>query len=147
MDGGDSAGGSTELARLIDRYGEILVADLLHYYGVDLRDVFVPGSGLSARRAMTLIKYLPMESAFVAERRGGQHFRGWDEGRYINVAAVNALRGLQHTYVSAHAKNKPKAPEPFPVPDKRQQNRSKPGSFANLAQARIAAAKRKKEGG
>lgn len=87
-----------------------------------------------------------MESAFVAERRGGQHFRGWGEGRYAIVAAVNGIRALQHTYVSAHAKSKPKAPDPYPIPDKRQQGRNKPGSFAAIAQAKIDAAARKKGG-
>lgn len=147
MDGGDPAGGSRALAELIDRYGEYLVPDLLNYYGVDLRQLFLPESRLSPRFVISLIKGLPIESAFVAERRGGQQFRGWDESRYALVATVNAIRALQYTYVAAHSKTKPKTPDPFPIPERKTTQAEKPGSFAFIAAAKLAAAKKRKVGG
>ena len=118
MDGRDSGGGSRGLAELIDEYGEHLAADLMEYYGVDLRDVLRPESRLTPLYLLTLIRGLPDDSRFNAERRGGPEFRGWDADRYIAVANVNAVRALQYTYIAAHSKNKPKPPEPFPTPDK-----------------------------
>lgn len=152
MDGGDPAGGSSALAGLIDKYGEVLVPDLLHYYGVDLRDIFDEDHPLSARYILALVKYLPLESAFVAERRGGQQFRGWGPLMYAVVAAVNALRAIQHMYLLAHlAKNspKPKAPEPYPIPDtyKQRKSRNKPGTFAHIAATKLAALRRRKAQG
>lgn len=148
MDGGYLAGGSAALAGLIDQYGEVLIASLKHEYQVDLGDIFVPGSGLTPKLALTYIKYLPLGSAFMAERRGGQEFRGWDESRYVNVAMVNGLRTLQHIYVSAHTKGKTAAPEPYPIPDRRKKKdqAKTPGSFANLAMKHIEAKKRRKAG-
>ena len=147
MDGGDPAGGSAYLGELIDQYGDVLIPDLRHEYGLDLRDLFNPEAKLSPRYVLAHIKHLPMDSAFVAERRGGQQFRGWDESRYIAVANVNAIRTLQHLYVLAHSKKnaKPKPPEPYPIPDSKTK-KDKPGSFAAIARRHLAAARRRKEG-
>lgn len=147
MDEGDSAGGSRVLADLIDRYGEVLVPDLKHYYGVDLREIFDPESDLTPRYVYSLIKGLPLGSAFVAERRGGQQFRGWDESRYTLVAIVNAIRSLHHTYVSAHSKSSRKPPEPFPIPERtKRSSADKPGSFAFIAKKKFEAMRKMKEG-
>lgn len=150
MDGRDSAGGSRVLAGLIDEYGEVLLPDLKHYFGIDLRDLFSEENPLSPRYVLVHIKWLGMDSAYIAERRGGQRFRGWDEGRYTSVAIVNALRAFMHMYLLSHIdpkKSKPKAPEPFPIPDRKSPQAHKPGSFANLALAKLTAAKRRKNGG
>jgi hypothetical protein len=113
---------------------------------VDLRDLFRDDGRLTPLYLLSLIRGLPMESRFNAERRGGQQFRGWDAGRYIDVATVNAIRALQWTYVAAHSKNKPKPPEPFPIPDKSVRRKNKgPGSFAFIAAQKIAAARRRAE--
>ena len=117
MDGFHPGGGSRGVAQLIDEYGEHLAADLLEYYQVDLRDVFHPERPLTPLYLLVLIKGLPMECRFNAERRGGQEFRGWDMSRYAAVATVNAVKALQYTYIAAHSKNRPKPPEPFPMPD------------------------------
>ncbi len=147
MDGVDPAGKLRGLTELVDEYGEFLAGDLREYYGVDLRDLFRDNNRLTPLYLLSLIRGLPMESRFNAERRGGQQFRGWDAGRYIDVATVNAVRALQWTYVAAHSKNKPKAPEPFPIPDKTVRRRDKgPGSFAFIAAQKIAAARRKADG-
>ena len=112
---------------------------------MDLRDILVPGARLTPLYLLVLIRGLPEDCRFNAERRGGQQFRGWDGGRYAAVATVNAVRALQYTYVAAHSKNKPKPPDPFPIPDKPVRRRNTgPGSFAFIAAQQIAAARRKK---
>jgi hypothetical protein len=116
----------------------------LEFYDVDLRNILVPGSGLTPLYLLTLIRGLPEGSRFNAERRGGPQFRGWDSGLYATVAIVNALRGLQYTYVAAHSKSRPKPPEPFPIPDNTvRRKKHGPGSFAFIAAQKLGAAKRK----
>lgn len=132
MDGVHPAGGSAELAGLIDRYGEELLADFQHHYHLDLAAVLRPGSGLTPRRALVLIAHLPHDAAFVAAWRGGPHYRGWDEDRYLAVAQVNAIRELSYLYLSAHAKRRPAPPEPIPTPDSETRRHSKPNEFAEL---------------
>lgn len=145
MDGSYPIGGSRGLAELIDEYGEQLAGDLLEFYDVDLRDIFVPEARLTPLYVLTLIRGLPEDCRFNAERRGGPQFRGWDTSRYAAVATVNAVRALQYTYVAAHSKNKPKPPDPFPIPDSPVRRKNKgPGSFAFIAAHKLAAAKRKK---
>ncbi len=147
MDGENPIGGSRGLAELVDEYGEYLAADLQEYYGVDLRDIFVPEARLTPLYLLVLIRGLPEDCRFNAERRGGQEFRGWDTDRYASAAIVNAVRGLQYTYIAAHSKSKPKPPDPFPIPDKQTRRKAKgPGSFAFIAAQQIAAAKRKRGG-
>ena len=147
MDGYNPGGGSRGLGQLVDEYGEHLTADLLEYYDVDLRDMFVPEARLTPLYLLVLIRGLPEGSRFVAERRGGPEFRGWDTGRYIDVATVNAVRALQYTYVAANSKSKPKPPEPFPIPDKGVRQQAKgPNSFAFIAAAKIKQARRKASG-
>lgn len=145
MDRGDPGGGTRGLAELIDEYGEQLAADLLEFYDVDLRDVVRPEARLTPLYLLVLIRGLPDDSRFNAERRGGRQFRGWDESRYATVAIVNALRALQWTYVAAHVKNKPPPPEPFPIPDQQvRRKKNGPGSFAFIAQAQLAAVRKAK---
>jgi len=153
VDGGDSAGGSGELARVIDDYGEILVPELRHYFGLDLRELFLEIPPWSPRYVLAHIKWLPMGSAFVAANRGGQEFRGWDEGRYMTAATLDAIRLLIHTFVMAHRdpkKRAPSAPDPYRTPDDRvggsykSKQPPKPGSFAFIAGAKLAAAKKRK---
>ena len=145
MDGRNASGGSRGLAQLVDDHGEQLAADLLEFYDVDLRDVLRPEARLTPLYLLVLIRGLPDDSRFNAERRGGRQFRGWDESRYATVAIVNAVRALQWTYVASHSKNRPPAPEPFPIPDQSIRRKSNgPGSFAFIAQAKLAAARKAK---
>ena len=152
MDGIEPAGGSAALASFIDQHGEVLLADLLFYYGVDLRDLFRAERPLSPRFVLALIMYLPLGSAFVAERRGGQEFRGWDHSRYAMVDAANSLRSIQHLYLAAHIDRRkarvPKPPEPFPTPEETRSKKAvaKPGSFAHMVAVTKAAAERRQKG-
>lgn len=150
MDRWGAVGGSTELARLIDGYGETLLPDLKHYYGIDLRDLFRDVDPLSPRFVLAHIKYLPIESAFVAERRGGQHFRGWSEDRYMQAAQINAQKAANWLFILANTdpkKRKPNMPEPWPLPDGKFKKPDQPGSFGFIAKQHLAKAKKRKEGG
>jgi hypothetical protein len=145
--GGDEAGGSRELARLIDEYGEFLIPDLKHYYDLDLRDLFSDDNPLCPKFVLAFVRNLPIESAFIAEVRGGRQFRGWDEDRYQSAALINALR--VHNYYFALANCDPKKrrnikpPDMWPLPDE-VKKRDAPGSFAFIAKAHLAAAKKRK---
>ncbi|AGK87503.1 tail assembly chaperone [Mycobacterium phage HINdeR] len=146
-------GGSIELADLIDRYGGCILADLQLHYGVDLRDLFSEDNPLSPRYVLTLLRYMPDDSATFAEMRGGQEFRGWNEDRYQNTAMVDAIRGLLYAFILAHTgKNsrKPAAPEPWPTPDRKnrkERQKKTPGSFYRMVAAQVAKKRKKKGGG
>lgn len=152
MVGAGTGGGSLELADLIDRYGGCILADLKLHYGVDLRDLFSEVDPLSPRYVLTLLRYMPSDSATFAEMRGGQEFRGWDEDRYQNTAMVDAIRGLLYAFILAHTgKNsrKPAAPEPWPTPDRKnrkERQKKTPGSFYRMVATQVAK-KRKQKGG
>lgn len=114
--------------------------------------MFRENSTLTTQYVLALIAYLPPESAFEAEKRGGQQFRGWNAQMYAIVAAVNALRSLQHMYVLTHLNkkaSKPKPPEPFPIPQKKKEEQTsfKPGSFGGMVSSMMAASRRRKAGG
>jgi hypothetical protein len=105
---------------------------------------------MSPRWALAHVKLLPLGSAFVAQTRGGQQFRGWDEDRYALVALINAVRALHYIFALAHSdpkKAKPKPPDPYPIPDKvtRKKAAPQPGSFAFIAGRQLAAAKEKRK--
>jgi len=151
LDGGYSTGGSLELARLIDRYGEVLIPDLKQYYGIDLRDVFSEVDPISPRWVLLHARNLPMGSAFVAQLRGGPQFLGWDQGRYMTAMLIDVIRTFQYVFILAHVdpkKKKPAPPEPFPLPDKTARTKvHKPGSFGFIAGTMLAQVKKRKEGG
>lgn len=157
MDGVHSSGGSFVLIGLIDEYADELIVDLLNYYQVDLRDVLRADGGLSPRYVMNLIVNLPLASAFVAAKRGGPQFRGWDETRYCLVAIINAVRTANYLFISANSdpkKKRPDLPDPFPTPDDFDQQgnarirRKGPparGSFAHVAVGLMQRQKRLRE--
>lgn len=118
MDGGDSAGGSSGLAELIDKFGEQILADLQSEYGVNLAQALRPGGGYSPRTILVLIRQLPPESRTVAAMRGGEQFHGWGADRYLLANVVDAINYNTYALVSANAKRKPKAPVPTERPSK-----------------------------
>lgn len=138
MGPGDRAGGSAQLAQLIDSYGEYLIPDLQHYYGIDLRELFSEVDPLSPRWVLTHIRGLPMTSLFVAHVRGGARYIGWDEGRYMQATLIDAVRSLIWITVMANSdpkKRKPEHPEQYPVPGltEKKKRDARPGSFAHTA--------------
>lgn len=107
---------------------------------------------LTPRFVIAHIKYLPMGSAFIAEQRGGQQFRGWDQSQYMTATLIDAVRTLTYAFVLAHVdpdKTRPKPPAQYPVPDKvKVQTAEDPGSFSFIVKMHLAAIKKKKrEGG
>lgn len=134
---------------MIDKHGEALLSDLLHYYRVDLRELFSEVCPFTPRYLLSLIIHLPADGAFYASRQGGQEFRGWDTDRYALVALVNAQRAGNHIQLMINRDPKraaPKPPEPFPTPGSENKSKApKPGSFAAVAASMLAAQKRKKE--
>lgn len=136
MDGGDPAGGSAELARLIDKCGESLLADFLYYYRLDIRDVLIPGSGLTPRMCIALVRNLPAESATVAAYRGGDEFRGWGQDRYMIAELIDAVRELTYVQVSSKSKRKPPRPTPFSRP-KAKKSPNKDNKFMAMARAQL----------
>lgn len=149
MDRGYPSGGSRVLAGLIDKHGEAIFSDLLHYYQVDLRDLFSENTWLSPRIVLALIIWLPSEGAFYASRRGGPQFLGWDAERYALTTLVNEQKANNHLLMLINRdpkKPKPKAPEPFPTPDEEKKSTEPaPGSFAAMVVAAKRAARKKKE--
>ncbi|APD20993.1 tail assembly chaperone [Mycobacterium phage LeoAvram] len=149
MAGGHLTGGSAELAGLIDRYGEHLVPDLKHYYGIDLRELFSEANPLSPQYVLIHIKHLPIESAFVAAIRGGQEFRGWNADRYALAAIINSIRAGNYMFVMANSdprKGKPPLPSPWPVPqENKAEKKYAPNSFAGIVAAQVIAARKRKQ--
>ena len=124
-----------------------------HYYGIDLRDLFSEVDPISPAWALMHACALPIESATVAERRGGQEFRGWDEGRYMMATLINVVRASNFLFLLANTdpkKNKHKPPEGYPLPDGRvkakdQKKTHKPGSFGFIAKAHADAVRKNRE--
>jgi hypothetical protein len=147
VDGRRASGGSAQLAALIDEYGDTLLADLKYYYDIDLRDLFSEVA-LSPRYVLAFVKHLPLESAFVAARRGGSQFRGWDHDRYATAALVDAVNRNSYILLCANSdpkKRRPSPPEPFPLPEsEKAKKQPKPGSFAFMAGQHFKAIKKKK---
>lgn len=144
MDGGDPAGGSVELVRLINQFGECILADLKHHYDVDLHDVLVDGSGLSPRLVIAYIRQLPPDSATVAAIRGGEQFRGWGVQAYLLANIIDSMKENTYAFVASNSKRKPKAPDPFPRPQ--AQVKQKTNAFAAMARAQFMRM-RKSDGG
>lgn len=140
MGGEHSAGGSSGLAELIDKYGEQIFADLHEYAGgLNLVQALRDGSGYSPRQLLTLIQHLPMESRTIAAIRGGDEYRGWGVDRYLSTNILDSINDLTYAFVSANSKRKPKPPRRSWRPD------SKPKKTSNPFAAHIAAARRERE--
>ncbi|QDH47843.1 tail assembly chaperone [Mycobacterium phage Benvolio] len=143
-------GGSRALAELIDKFGGALLADLLQYYRVDLRDLFRDEDPLTPRFVLALVLCLPKDGAFYAERRGGQQYRGWDEDRHALADIYDAVQAGNHILMMVNRdpnKPKPKAPKPYPRPDdnKPKDAAPPPGSFAAMVVAAKKAARERRE--
>lgn len=150
MGSGNPIGGSRELARLIDGFGETLIPDLKRYYGIDLRDLFSEDHPLSPRWVLMHINNLPMASAFVAERRGGPQFIGWDENQYMMARLIDLARTQIYLFILAHKdpkKRNPDAPEMYPVPGMADKPKTEPqGKFALMALKGLNASRKTRRG-
>jgi hypothetical protein len=83
------------------------------------------------------VRHLPPESATATERRvaqpegegGGSQVEAdevpWSQSELLLAAMYDALRRIEWLYVSAHAKNPPKPPDPLPRPGVKRVNRKR----------------------
>lgn len=139
MDGEHAAGGSQGLADLVEKHGESLIADFERYYRPLPRMI---SEGSSPRYILGLIRQLPIESAFVAEYRGGPQFRGWGIDRYLRAALVDAVQANTHAVSKANG-GKGKKPDRIYRPEKAKSQNG--NAFAAMARSFFHAAKKDKE--
>lgn len=124
---------------MLNEYGGEITADLLRYYGVDIRDLFT--GGLSPRRALALVENLPIESATYSVRiaEGERSSMGWDRNSYLLAEVVDALQILHTTLVRVNTQNpkKVKNPDPYERPGTKERTRKANTSnpFANALAA------------
>ena len=59
--------------------------------GVDLRDLWRPGSSVTPRFVLWLVGQLPPDSALGAASRGGSEFRPWTPELYLLAGIANLL--------------------------------------------------------
>lgn len=151
MDGEHPSGGSLELARLVDEYGQHLVPDLKQYYGIDLREIFSEDNPLDPKWVLVHVSNLPLASSFVAVNRGGIEFRGWGQEQHSAADMIDALSEIAYILILAHRdpdKPAPQPPKRYPRPGDKplkddQKTKFKEGSFgAMMQQAKINRRKR-----
>lgn len=131
MAGGQPAGGSVQLVKLIDEHGPALTYDL-RALGVDIRDLWRDESGLTPRYVLWLVGQLPESSAFVASVRGGQKFRAWTTEAHMLAGLVNLT--FAANYQRAH--KKPKKPPIVPPKPRASARARRTISIAGLPSAR-----------
>lgn len=90
LHGAGAAGGSLQLGELIDEHGPALLHDL-QGLGIDLRDLWRPGTAVTPRYVLWLVGQLSPESAFRASHQGGPEFRSWTSTTYLLAGVVNLL--------------------------------------------------------
>lgn len=59
--------------------------------GLDLRDLWRPGTAVTPRYVLWLVEQLPQESALAAAQRGGPQFRPWTPTNHLLAGVVNLL--------------------------------------------------------
>lgn len=106
----------------------------------------MPGSGLTARKALVFIRNLPLDSATSASLRGGDEFREWDGQMYMLANLIDAVKENTHVFVSANSKRKPKAPKPMPRPETKGAKKNQNNMFAAMARAAYVNAEKQAEG-
>lgn len=150
MAGDYPAGGSLQLASLIDRHGDLVYSDLLMYAGgLNLFSMLEEGSGFSPRQILVLVDLLPLECKTKAALRGGLHFEGWGPDRYMTANLIDAVR--ENTYVTllgipTKSRKRPPAPEPTYRPEKAERAK-KPNMFRMMAAKHIASVREKRSKG
>lgn len=113
---------------LISEFPEAIEADLQRYYGLDFVRFFGPGSGLSWRKLMALIDYLPPESALntavrnitpeerLAANAGDPVKARWSSTESFLAALIDEVRNLGWMYASAHTDRTIAKPSPIRRP-------------------------------
>lgn len=82
-------------------------------YGLDLRDTLWGENPMGARRLLTLVSWLPTESATQLLIRGYR----WTQEDELLATAIDQLQLGNHYFLSAHIDSKKtKLPDPKPFP-------------------------------
>lgn len=114
LPGNRPAGGSRQLLQLIDEHGSAVLADLLRYYGVDIRDLW-RGGDLTPRYVLWLVEHLPADSATYAAMKGGPEHRAWTIETYLLGHAVNMLAVANHQRAGKRIRKMPIVPPKIKV--------------------------------
>jgi hypothetical protein len=121
---------------MIEENGGAITADLLRFYGVDIRDLFK--GTLSPRYCLALVENLPIESATYSSHiaEGDRSAMGWDRNTYVMADLIDAINILHTTLVRANSNNpkKVKDPEPYERPGQKERVR-KANTFNPFANA------------
>jgi len=123
MAGGQPAGGSFQLDKLIVEHGSAILADLLHYYGHDIHDLWRDGSGLTPRTVLWLVGQLPEGSAFFASVQGGAKYRSWTLQNQLLAFAGNSLYAANRQRAGKPTKKLPINPPKPSIKGRRTQTR------------------------
>jgi hypothetical protein len=119
-------GGILGLDRLLTEHGEAVEADLA-FRGVDLRDLWRPGTHLTWRRLKVLVNNLPQESAtqtairdsmpadVMREAAVSGHGR-WSHEAMLLALLVDCVNAMRYEAVAMQGGAKPTEPKPLPRP-------------------------------
>jgi hypothetical protein len=124
---------------MLDDNGGEITADLMRFYGVDIRDLFT--GGMSPRFCLALVENLPIESATYSSHiaEGDRGSRGWDRNTYVMADLIDAINILHTTLVRVNTNNpkKVKDPDPYERPGAKERTRKAKTSnpFANALSA------------
>lgn len=126
--GPDEHGKIQEALFITTEYQEEIEADLQRYYGLDLFDLYRPGSGLTWGKFLALVHGLPSESALstavrnntsedeLAERIGDPTKSSWSLVETLLAALIDEVRNVGWMYASAHSDKRVPRPTPIPRP-------------------------------
>jgi hypothetical protein len=118
----------TEAAWAISQFAEEIEADLARYYRLELSDLFQPGSSLTWRRLLVLLKHLPPESAVntairnrtpedvLSESDHDPATGKWSTVETLLAVLIDEMRIWQWIYVQAHTDKKLPRPDPIRRP-------------------------------
>lgn len=133
MDGGCSAGGSLALADLLDEHGDKIYPEVLRYYGVDLRGLFL--SELDAKTALCLVYALPPDSMTYAALTNDKDTAGWGITEHLLAGVIDAVQ--QNTFTNVQVRTKKRLTPPETIVSRARKSSRRAGSnlFAAMARA------------
>jgi hypothetical protein len=141
----DDNGKIIQATSLTKEYPEEIEADLQRYYGIDFLDLFRKGSGLSWRKLLVFLRYLPPESALNTAIRndtpvenltgaaGDPEESTWSAIELLIALLIDEIRDLAWMYASTHSERPIARPEPIARPGIRRAPRRK---VVSLSEAR-----------
>jgi hypothetical protein len=128
--GAHERGKISEAWWITSRFAEEIEADLQRYYGLDFVKLFVPGSGLTWRKLLVLVRHLPPESAVntairntmpesVMARAGAKHDptkSSWSALESLVALLIDEVRQQTWTYVQSKSEKRVARPTPIRRP-------------------------------